>query len=303
MHMQKSTGPDPKPTAIANSVSPPTTESQLLAREVRETIFQKIQSRTGRTLLCYVSSYDEISEEDVCYLAELLYAVKQGTQLELMLHSPGGDIHTAEKLVRMLWSSSASDPEKSPPGKFRLIVPDRAKSAATLVALGANEIVMSTTSELGPIDPQVPPQDQKGNCTWQSAFDYIEAYKTAEDNYRKQPDDPAHISVFESLDSVHFLSMNKLVEYTRMCAEDLLKSHGANFSLAPSILMDRKKFPSHGQVIDWETARHDLKLQVKFLGQKDQLWRLYWRLYCHLQNAVAGHRKIFESAEVSLIVA
>lgn len=302
MRMQKSTGPDPKPTAVVNTASPPTIESQLLAREVRQEIFQKIQNLTGRTLLCYVSSY-EMSDEDARYLEELLYAVEQGTQLDFMLHSPGGDIHTAEKLVRMLWSSSSSDPEKSPPGKFRLIVPDRAKSAATLVALGAKKIVMSTTSELGPIDPQVSLQDQRGNWMWQSAFDYIEAYKTAEKNYRKQSDDPAHRAVFESLDSVRLLSMKKLVEYTRMCAEDLLKSHGANYSLAPSILMDRKRFPSHEQMIDWETTRRDLELRVIFLDQRDELWRLYWRLYGHLQSAVAGHRKIFESAKVSLLVA
>lgn len=290
------------PTAIVNTASPPTTESQLLAREVRQTIFQKIQALTGRTLICYVSSY-EISDEDARYLEKLLYAEDQGTHLDLMLHSPGGDIHTAEKLVRMLWSTSSSDPENSPPGKFRLIVPDRAKSAATLVALGAEKIVMSTTSELGPIDPQVSLQDQSGNWMWQSAFDYIEAYKTAEDNYRKKSDDPAHRAVFESLDSVRLLSMNKLIEYTRMCAEDLLKSHGANYSLAPSILMDRKRFPSHEQMIDWETARRDLKLRVIFVNQRDELWRLYWGLYGHLQSAVAGHRKIFESAQVSLIVA
>lgn len=301
MHIQKSIIPDQKPKAIANTDSPPTTESQLLAREVRQTIFQKIQSLTDRTLLCYVSSF-EISEEDVRYLEELLYPVEQGTQLDLMLHSPGGDIHTAEKLVRMLWSSSSSDPEKSPPGKFRLIVPDRAKSAATLVALGANEIIMSTTSELGPIDPQVSLEDHRGSWMWQSAFDYIEAYKKAEDNYRKQSDDSAHRAVFESLDSVRFLSMKKLVDYTRRCAEDLLRSHGANPSFAPSILMDRKQFPSHEQMIDWEAARHDLQLRVTFLDRRDGLWRLYWRLYGHLQSAVAGHSKIFESAEVSLIV-
>ena len=162
---------------------------------------------------------------------------------------------------------------------------------------------MSATSELGPIDPQVSLPDQKGNWMWQSAFDYIEAYNAAEDNYRKQPDDPASKAVFASLDSVRFRSMEKMVDYTRKCAEDLLKTHGANYSLAPSILMDRKQFPSHEQVVDWETARHDLQLRVNFMDQKDGLWRLYWRLYCHLQNAVVGYQKIFESAEVSLLVA
>jgi ClpP class serine protease len=39
--------------------------------------------------------------------------------------------------------------------KLRVIVPNIAKSAATLFALGADEILMGYLSELGPIDPQV----------------------------------------------------------------------------------------------------------------------------------------------------
>ena len=301
MRTQISTTGDPKPIAKADPVMPTMTESQLLAREARKAIFQMLQDCTGRTLLCYVSRYS-ISEEDIRYLQELLHAVEPEAPLDLLLNSPGGSIRTADKLVRILWSAS-SEYENSPPGEYRLIVPDQAKSAATLVALGASEIVMSTTSELGPIDPQVELQDQDGNWNLHSAFDYIEAYEAAEDNYRKKPDDAAYRAVFEKLDSVRFRSMEKMVEYTRMCAENVLKRHGGSYTLAPSLLMNRKRFPIHEQVIDWETARNDLQLRVKFLGHKDRLWRRYWRLYGHLQHAVEDYRKIFESAEVSLLVA
>ena len=76
-------------------------------------------------------------------------------------------------------------------GDFRLVVPDTAKSAATLIGLGATEIVMSTTSELGPIDPQVMLPDRDGNWSWHSVFDYMDAYKSAEDKFRDTPDDSA----------------------------------------------------------------------------------------------------------------
>ncbi len=302
MRTQISIAGDPKPNAKADTVMPTTTESQLLAREARKAIFQMLQDCTGRTLLCYVSRYS-ISEEDIRYLQELLHAVEPEAPLDLLLDSPGGSIRTADKLVRMLRDASSSEHENSPPGEYRLIVPDQAKSAATLVALGASEIVMSSTSELGPIDPQVELQDQDGNWNWHSAFDYIEAYEAAEDNYRKKPEDAAYRAVFEKLDSVRFRSMEKMVEYTRKCAEDVLKRHGGSYTLAPSLLMDRTRFPIHEQVIDWETARKALKLRVRFLSHKDRLWRRYWRLYGHLQHAVEDYRKIFESAEVSLLVA
>ena len=287
----------PIPRAGRDTTKPPTTEAQLLAREARQDIFRRLQEINDRTLLCYVA-WDVISEEDIRYLQELLHAVPADASLDLLLNSPGGSISAADKMVRMLWR----DTEKSRSGEYRLIVPDQAKSAATLVALGASEIMMSTTSELGPIDPQVELQDQNGNWNWHSAFDYIETYEVAERNYRKKPDDPAFGSVFDRLDSVRFRCMEKNVEYTRKCAENILKRHGVNSTWAPSRLMDRNIFPLHGQAIDWETALHYLKLNVKFMDHHDNTWWAYWRLYGHLQSALEGYRKIFESAEVSLLV-
>lgn len=272
---------------------PPITESRSLHRETRRQIIQKIQHRTGRSLLCYVTRDQGISEEDIRYMQELLYAASAEQPLELMLNSPGGSTGTAVKLVNMLWNSPSNTEDI-----FRLIVPDEAKSAATLVALGASEIVMSNTSELGPIDPQL--QDVDGN--WHSVFDYIGAYKVAEDNLREKPDDPSHRMTFDKFDPVRYQSLQQMTEYTRQSAEDLLKRHGGNYTLAPTLLMDTQLFPLHEQVIDWETAKRDIGLNVRFMSDKDPLWRLYWKLYCFLQDAVEGSRKVFESADVSLLV-
>ena len=76
----------------------------------------------------------------------MLSSLGDFTDLDLMIHSPGGNGVVAEKLVEMCRSSCK--------GKFRVIVPNMAKSAATLIALGADEVVMGYCSELGPIDPQ-----------------------------------------------------------------------------------------------------------------------------------------------------
>ena len=88
----------------------------------------------------------------------------------------------------------------------------------------------------------------------------------------------------------------------RLIAENLLKRTGGNYTLAPSQLMDTKKFPSHGQVIDWETAQNDLGLNVEFMECVNPLWRQYWKLYCYLRLAIKTRQKIFESALVSWVV-
>jgi hypothetical protein len=63
----------------------------------------------------------------------------------LILHSKGGQIEPAYLISKTCKENSA---------KFNVVIPRRAKSAATLISLGADEIHMGSMSELGPIDPQ-----------------------------------------------------------------------------------------------------------------------------------------------------
>ena len=65
----------------------------------------------------------------------------------LVIHSRGGSIEPA-----YLISKSCKRLCKR---KFAVAVPRQAKSAATLISLGADEIHMGLMSELGPIDPQI----------------------------------------------------------------------------------------------------------------------------------------------------
>lgn len=79
-------------------------------------------------------------------LEETLETKPEKTVLNLWLDSPGGDAHAAYKLVLLLRSKSSL---------IRCIVPDYAKSAATLVALGCDELYMAPAAELGPLDVQI----------------------------------------------------------------------------------------------------------------------------------------------------
>jgi hypothetical protein len=66
--------------------------------------------------------------------------------VDLWLESPGGDAHTAYKLALIL---------RHVAGHIRVVVPDYAKSAATLLALVGDEIFLSPGAELGPLDAQM----------------------------------------------------------------------------------------------------------------------------------------------------
>lgn len=66
--------------------------------------------------------------------------------LDLLIESRGGDIDAASKIVKILRENCA---------KLSAIVPFYAKSAAALIAISSDELVMCKAAELGPIDPQV----------------------------------------------------------------------------------------------------------------------------------------------------
>jgi Serine dehydrogenase proteinase len=68
-------------------------------------------------------------------------------EIDLWLESPGGDAHAAYKLALLL---------KAVASKIRVVIPDYAKSAATLLSLAGDEIYLAPGADLGPLDAQMP---------------------------------------------------------------------------------------------------------------------------------------------------
>ena len=67
-------------------------------------------------------------------------------ELDLLLHSPGGSVEAAEAIMSYLRTRF---------DHIRGVVPLAAMSAATMMALACDEIIMGAHSQLGPIDPQL----------------------------------------------------------------------------------------------------------------------------------------------------
>jgi hypothetical protein len=86
------------------------------------------------------------------YHSDRLYSAARslkakGKDILLVIESPGGEIEPAYLISKTLKRLAAN--------KFAVAVPRRAKSAATLICLGADEVHMGMISQLGPIDPQI----------------------------------------------------------------------------------------------------------------------------------------------------
>src|SRR5207247_2870311 len=135
----------------------PMFEATHAARYARQAAIKAIEERCGCALICYVAGRAApLESDDTIGFVDLLHNVERGQNLDLLLHTGGGDMDAAEKLISMVRSTVGDK-------RLRIIVPDFAKSSGTLMALGANKILMSDSSELGPIDPQIILADAHGN--------------------------------------------------------------------------------------------------------------------------------------------
>lgn len=114
----------------------------------------KIHNHNKRNVISYYSGWLKglnspeysINDTDKNALMNAIYGMNRDLGLDLILHSPGGDIAATESIIDYLHSVFNED--------IRVIVPQLAMSCGTMIALASKEIVMGKQSNLGPIDPQ-----------------------------------------------------------------------------------------------------------------------------------------------------
>jgi hypothetical protein len=119
------------------------------AQSSRQDLIRAIEEQRGSRVLVYVTSDRQpasgnIGDDAVRPIIEHLRSIGSCDQLDVFIYSRGGAIdvpwriNTAIRGVAKRWSA---------------LVPFRANSAATLLCLGADEVVLGAQGELGPIDP------------------------------------------------------------------------------------------------------------------------------------------------------
>jgi len=116
--------------------------AQQAARYERQRLIEEYERRTGARFIVMI---DQIFAYGVTLVEELVMGGSPSQPMHLLLSSPGGDGEVAVRLVRTLQARCS---------KLTIIVPDMAKSAGTIMCLGADVLLMGPASDLGPVDPQ-----------------------------------------------------------------------------------------------------------------------------------------------------
>ena len=269
-------------------------------RYQRQNLIRSIQDRwgNGNRLICYVGGgKTSVAREDTLGIIEILHNIPPNTNLDFLLHTGGGDVDAAEKLMHMVRSTVGSN-------QLRVIVPDFAKSAGTLMALAADYIVMSDSSELGPVDPQIVLGDGRGNYILHSVMNYLDAFESYSQQLRDNPNDAVARLMLAKLDPATEKAFRAVKDRAQRLAEShlhhwMFREKQGTYTKIASDLMDTKRWLTHGQMIGYQAAQ-ELGLRVQYLKPTCEQWRDYWQLYCQQRLAVKDSQKLFESDYASL---
>jgi len=241
-------------------------------RNTRVERIKAIQNLRKSKVIVYYS-FDTLSQDDSEILFDLLQSVGKQKRLDLFLLSPGGFADPAFKMA-MLCRDFAED-------NFGVIIPYYSKSAATLLCLGSDELVMGSASEIGPTDPRIEIKDEYGRKMNVSATSVEDALKVIE-KYTKgdQAKSIKYIPLIEKI------NLNTLGEYSRALSSS--KQYAEELLKTGKLLKDKKKYRSvaiklatgyysHGYPIKSEVAKSDLNFNVTEADQK--LWEAMWQLH------------------------
>ena len=131
--------------------------SQKLIHSARQRMIGRIEKKRNSRVILVVHRQESIgllgiplvryiNMEDSEAVLRALETTELERPVDIVLHTPGGLVLAALQIARAINRRK---------GKVRVIVPHYAMSGGTLIALAANEIVMSPFAVLGPIDPQL----------------------------------------------------------------------------------------------------------------------------------------------------
>ncbi len=242
---------------------------------LRRKYLKKLYEHTGRAVIFYGTCWLENKPGLAGDSLSVTLGDKQGfmeavsniseRELDLILTSPGGSPEAAESIMNYLRSRF---------DHIRAVVPVAAMSAATMMTLACDEILMGTHSQLGPIDPQLTVLTPEGprSAPGQAIIDQFEMAKS-------ECQDPRNIGAWlpllrSLLPGLIAQCIHSRQQAERFVAEQLgshmLSEDPARADAVAAWFADFTRFKSHSRAVTIDDAI-DQGLAVKRLEDDQQL--------------------------------
>ena len=244
-------------------------------------LIKKIEEKRNSRVITYITSdrpgplNARIAGDIIPIIGQQLRKIGKVENIDLFIFSQGGDTMVPWRLVSMIREYC---------DKFSVLIPYKAHSSATMISLGADEIVMTDLSEISPIDPSTAnafnPADPQNpqNKIPVSVEDVMAYFDLAKNKFGiKNDEDLTKIfnKFIESNPQIHPLALgniNRTHNLIRILAKRLLKSHNEpmNSETIEEIVDNlTEKLYSHQYYIGRKEAKNDLKIEtVNFADQE-----------------------------------
>jgi hypothetical protein len=268
-----------------------------VSREKRRALLQEIQECRESKVVVYVTGDrppfpSQIATDAVLPLYRHLLPLADGEpakRIDLILYSQGGDVGVPWRIVTMMREFCA---------EFGVLIPYKAYSAATMIALGADEIVMGRKAELSPIDPTLM-RLVSGDATVpppQISVEDVSSYVTFMRERANINDQSALAQVVSQL-ATHLTppvlgQVNRAHSHIRLLARKLLTSRREKTEedrISAIVEALTEKMYAHGHAIGRKEAT-ELGLSVR--NPDANLESLLWQLYEEYERMLELHEPL-----------
>ena len=265
----------------------------------RQKLYRDIEKILDRTVVAYFTSFKRpvlIDDDDAGVLENVLQQTDLSKGLALLISSPGGYAVAAERIINVCRSYSSTK-------DYWAIIPCMAKSAATLICFGASKLIMSSTSELGCVDPQVFLEEKRYSVhnllsSYEDLFaraiqekGRLEPYLQQLERYDERliPEFRSAVALSEDI-AVNSLQTGMMKGLTR----ETIGENIAEFVTPVSTMShDRPVFAGKAE---------DSKLKIDMQDPKGKLWLKIHELYFRLNHLVSTTAvKIVETKDQSFV--
>ena len=271
--------------------------------DIRKRTYKKIEKARGRPLLVYAAKFpdvfpgapNQIDTSDVDRFTDLVgFVGKKNRSVDILLHSPGGEVEATERIVEMLRARF---------DEVHFLIPHSAYSAATMLALSGNSIRMHPSAVLGPIDPQVSVSLGDGYISV-PARSILDGFEKAKSNIRKNPKD---ILIYTPMIEKYSLELFEICESAEKLSEELvaqwlfqymfMKEKGAK-NKAKDIAAFFSQFNLHHTHSRSITLRKLEEFEMDVTFANTNLSKLLWEAYIVINGffEISPFVKICESA-------
>jgi hypothetical protein len=279
-------------------------EEQHQGHSTRKNLYKELENVLGLPIISLFTSFAYpvmLEDNDADMIEGLLQKCDLSRGFYLLLSSPGGDGLAAERIINACRTYSGT-------GEYKVIVPSKAKSAATMISLGASEIIMSPTSELGPIDPQMV-LEVDGQPKWYSLFNIVKSYNelfsaAIKEDGNLQP----FIQQLDHYDARDIEEYKSMIDLSRDIAIKSLKNgmlsklSAKKIEQKINILLTPEEKKVHGRPIYSQDAIN-CGLKITQEDVRGINWSKIYELYVRINNFVSTNRmcKCIESKDYSFV--